>query len=155
MTAKTLLHNYPKGTFEPIIFEKKCVIGGLWPIRYQGDDPENHNDTSTTRKAGFISPQMRTNLSRFTVSFSDLSWESVIGDDVPMFPRASQVGEYLETYMQYYIPPEALKLGCKVVGTERRTVDGEGGCWRVEWEEGVEEQEADGEYVPVALFGFP
>ncbi|OXV12061.1 hypothetical protein Egran_00176, partial [Elaphomyces granulatus] len=143
VTAKTLLHNYPKGTFEPIIFEKKCVIGGLWPIR--GDDPENHNDTSTTRKAGFISPQMRTNLSRFTVSFSDLSWESVIGDDVPMFPRASQVGEYLETYMQYYIPPEVLKLGCKVVGTERRTVDGEGGRWRVEWEEGVEEQEAFGD----------
>jgi cation diffusion facilitator CzcD-associated flavoprotein CzcO len=138
VTAKTLVHNYPKGTFEPIIFEKRRVIGGLWPVRYRGDD---HDKPGVP---GFVSPQMRTNLSRFTVSFSDLSWESVLGDDVPMFPRASQVGKYLETYVQCYIPPEVLKLGCKVVSSERRGVDGEGGRWRVEWEEVLEGQEADG-----------
>lgn len=75
---------------------------------------------------------MRTNLSRFTVGFSDLAWESVLGDKevVPMFPRAWQVGLYLERYADRYVPSEVVRLGCEVL----RTVRGEGGWW-VEWRE--------------------
>ncbi|OJJ49799.1 hypothetical protein ASPZODRAFT_22518 [Penicilliopsis zonata CBS 506.65] len=64
---------------------------------------------------------MRTNLSRFTVAFSDLAWESVLGEDtlVPLFPRARQVGRYLETYAERYVPAESIRLGHRVVNTVR------------------------------------
>lgn len=72
---------------------------------------------------------MRTNLSRFTVAFSDFAWESVFGgNEIPMFPQAWQVGLYLEKYMQRYIPVEVIRLRCKVVATLR-----EGTRWRVNW----------------------
>lgn len=76
---------------------------------------------------------MRTNLSRYTVSFSDLSWESVFdgrSEDVPMFPRAWQVGMYLEQYAGRYIPPGVIRLGSQVVKTIRLE-DGKG--WTVFW----------------------
>ena len=55
---------------------------------------------------------MPTNLSRFTVSFSDLAWQSVNlardpdgaegsngnGGALPLYPKAWQVGRYLEEY---------------------------------------------------------
>jgi hypothetical protein len=85
---------------------------------------------------------MRSNQSRFTVAFSDLAWESVIGDDVPGFPLAWQVGKYLKAYADKYIPPELLNLGCTVVHTERKKLDGCEKVWTVEWveEEGDEEE---------------
>ena len=59
------------------------------------------------------SPDMRTNLSRFTVAFPDLPWQQVPlgGDDEyssvtspPMYPKAHQVGAYLEEYARRFIP---------------------------------------------------
>lgn len=68
---------------------------------------------------------MRTNLSRFTVSFSDLAWESVLGGtDVPMFPQAWQVGRYLETYTERYLSDQVVRLGCEVVHAVREVVGG-------------------------------
>jgi cation diffusion facilitator CzcD-associated flavoprotein CzcO len=74
---------------------------------------------------------MRTNLSRFTVAFSDLAWESVI-PDVPTFPQAAQVGEYLACYAERYIPDHVLRLGCRVVRTIRK-VEGGQPKWNVQW----------------------
>src|SRR5204862_7096867 len=100
--------------------------GGLWPV---------DNTEEFTR--GLVDPAMRTNLSRFTVCFSDLAWESVDlglgnGPDgrkhIPMFPTAVQVGRYLQTYARRYIPGEVIRWGCKVVQTAR-----ERGNWMVEW----------------------
>lgn len=72
---------------------------------------------------------MRTNLSRFTVAFSDLAWESVLaGNGVPMFPQAWQVGLYLEKYAERYIPAAMIRLRCEVVGTARA-----GTRWTVRW----------------------
>jgi cation diffusion facilitator CzcD-associated flavoprotein CzcO len=87
---------------------------------------------------------MRTNLSRFTVAFSDLDWESVIpGAEVPVFPHAEQVAAYLDSYAERYIPVEVLRLGCRVVETVRRV---EGGVkWGVRW---VRERER---YVDVTM----
>ena len=77
---------------------------------------------------------MRTNLSRFTVAFSDLAWESVIPDaDVPVFPQARQVGEYLAYYTERYIPTCVLRLGCRVVKTIRKVEDGGDPKWNVQW----------------------
>lgn len=79
---------------------------------------------------------MRTNLSRFTVAFSDLAWESVFEDtEVPMFPQAWQVGRYLEKYAERFLPDGVLRLGRRVVRTNRKVGDGEGRRWTVQWVE--------------------
>lgn len=77
---------------------------------------------------------MRTNLSRFSVAFSDLSWESVIPDaDIPIFPQARQVGEYLACYAERYVPAHVLRLGCRVIRTIRRVGGGGDPKWNVQW----------------------
>ncbi|KGO68263.1 FAD-dependent pyridine nucleotide-disulfide oxidoreductase [Penicillium italicum] len=94
VTAKTLIHNFPRGTFSPIIFDSQDKVGGLWSSHL--DSPNQANAPLVT-----LDPRMRTNLSRFTVAFSDLDWESVIPEaDVPIFPQARQVGEYLTCYAE-------------------------------------------------------
>ncbi|KAL5356853.1 hypothetical protein BJX96DRAFT_143496 [Aspergillus floccosus] len=132
VAAKTLLHNFPEGTFTPVVFEKQHHIGGLWPTE---DSASVGHGKNTPR--GLIYPQMRTNLSRFTVSFSDFAWESVIeGPDVPMFPRAWQVGSYLEKYKERYLSGLDLRLGQEVVRAVRQTGDdGSRVRWDVQWTE--------------------
>ncbi|OGM44335.1 putative dimethylaniline monooxygenase [Aspergillus bombycis] len=133
VAAKTTLHNYPKGTFSPTIFEKSHEIGGLWPI----DPHDTTNETTTPRRRprdGFVDPSMPTNQSRFTVTFSDLAWESVIdGPDIPMFPQAWQAGKYLQTYAERYIPKETLRLGHKVVRSTRETSGSSRPSWTIQW----------------------
>lgn len=80
---------------------------------------------------GRIDPGMRTNLSRFTVGFSDWAWESVL-EEVPVFPRAWQVGRYLGGYAERYVRGEVVRLGCRVVGTVRE-VDDDRARWIVQW----------------------
>jgi cation diffusion facilitator CzcD-associated flavoprotein CzcO len=81
VAAKTLLHDYPHGTFEITVFEQSERIGGLWPL--------------APVDAGMVNPKMRTNLSRHTVSFSDMAWP----ESSPTFPRAWQAGQYLKQYV--------------------------------------------------------
>jgi cation diffusion facilitator CzcD-associated flavoprotein CzcO len=126
--AKTLLHHYPPGQFAPVIFESRQTVGGLWAVT-----APNEKQTS------FIDAEMRTNLSRFTVCFSDFSWELNVGVDADdMFPRAVQVNEYLDKYAARYIPDSVLRLGCRVLNT-RRNSDG----WTVKWgnDKDVQEEE--------------
>lgn len=75
---------------------------------------------------------MRTNLSMFTVAFSDLSWESVMGNSgVPMFPQARQVGQYLSAYTKRYIPDDVLRLGHRVLKAERTAESAS--PWMIQW----------------------
>ncbi|KAJ5553335.1 FAD-dependent pyridine nucleotide-disulfide oxidoreductase [Penicillium frequentans] len=112
VTAKTLLHNFPHGTFSPVIFDTRHEVGGLW--------------------TGALNPSMRTNLSMFTVAFSDLSWESVMGSSgIPMFPQARQVGQYLAAYTKRYIPNDVLRLGHRVLKTERTAESAS--PWMIQW----------------------
>ncbi|KAJ6022588.1 hypothetical protein N7460_012983 [Penicillium canescens] len=128
VTAKTLLHNFPQGAFSPVIFDSRHEIGGLWPAGFPA------SDTKTDGTPGTLDPRMRTNLSRFTVAFSDLAWGSVFpGEDLPLFPRASQVGRYLASYAERYIPRDVLRLGHRVVRTERSVRDQKGLKWTVQW----------------------
>lgn len=121
VTAKTLLHDF--AGFCPVIFDSQHQIGGLWN---ESADPAHQPVT--------LDPRMSTNLSRFTVAFSDLDWQSV-GDDIPMFPQARQVGQYLAEYANRYIPDNVCRLGCKVVTTERKVYD-DGVKWKVQWLQG-------------------
>jgi len=101
------------------IFEASGRIGGMWRAQ-----PGEHGD-----KCG---PAMRTNLSRFTVAFSDLSWSSVElpspSAELPMFSRAWQVGRYLQTYARKYCLDACIKLNAPVCSVRRIE---NSGVWQV------------------------
>ncbi|KAL4742865.1 hypothetical protein BDV11DRAFT_202323 [Aspergillus similis] len=154
VTAKTLLQNFPPGTFSAAIFEEKPRIGGLWAVDYPSTHciswptphlPHDHFREQDRGRAT-VDPWMRTNLSRFSVAFSDLAWETALGDDVPVFPYAWEVRKYLEKYAQTYIPKECFNLGKRVLSVARRgcgikTEDRAG--WEVSW---VEDWYASGHF---------
>ena len=107
VAAKTLLRLYPN-TFQVTVFEKSDGIGGLWNVK-------NHPRDS------FLPPNMPTNLSRFTVGFSDLSWLSMRFNSKapPIFPKAWQVEEYLQEYARRYLPKDIIKLRSEVTSVEK------------------------------------
>ncbi|OJK00264.1 hypothetical protein ASPACDRAFT_42849 [Aspergillus aculeatus ATCC 16872] len=140
VTAKTLLHhNAPRGLFLPTIFEKSPRIGGLWAApATDGADTARDGGKTHRDKRGFVNPSMRTNLSRYTVAFSDLGWEEILpedggdGGEVPMFPQARQVRRYLEVYAERFLLREGVvRFGCEVTRVERGDAHGAG--WVVEW----------------------
>jgi cation diffusion facilitator CzcD-associated flavoprotein CzcO len=98
------------------VFEASHRIGGLWPVD-QVDD------------GGLVNPDMCVNQSRHTVSFSDLAWE----EEKASFPKAWEVGKYLERYVKTY--GVEVRLGSRVVGT-----DMEGERWKVKVREREEEE---------------
>src|SRR5947207_1321461 len=118
VAAKTLLHSHPPCTFDPVVFEQHKTVGGLWPQDKNAID-------------GLVNPEMSTNLSRYTVSFYDLAWESVdldkgicIKEEVdsthkPLFPKAWQVGRYLEAYKSKFLPETCIRTRTRVVKSER------------------------------------
>lgn len=129
VTAKTLLHNFPHGTFSPVIFDSRHEIGGLWSEPQPGNKRWGNGNAP-----GTLDPSMRTNLSRFTVAFSDLSWESVLASaNVPMFPQAREVCQYLKAYRKRYIPDDVMRLRCRVLTTVRRTLDKPKARWEISW----------------------
>lgn len=66
------------------VFEALDRIGGLWPV--------------SEKDNGIVNPEMCTNQSRHTVGFSGLAWP----ETTPSFPKAWQVGQYLERYIEKY-----------------------------------------------------
>ena len=68
---------------------------------------------------------MCTNQSRHTNSFSDLAWP----ETDPQFPKAWQVGEYLERYIKTY-PGYDMRTRCKVLKAEHAN-----GKWKVHIED--------------------
>lgn len=144
VAAKTLLHNSSNSNFSVTIFDAQPRIGGLWPLEKSDG-------------AGLLHPLMVANQSKHTIQFSDLAWEK----DAPQFPKAWQVGRYLQRYLRKYCSFEEdrfrLRLGWKVEkalpiggGNERK--------WRVtvKSEDGlVDENEYDYLLVSSGFFGKP
>ncbi|KAI1652606.1 hypothetical protein F4813DRAFT_304401 [Daldinia decipiens] len=135
VAAKTLLHDTPGCSFKVTIFEAQSRIGGLWPIRKDDD-------------GGLVHPLMVTNQSKHTVQFSDFAWQ----DSVPQFPRAWQVGQYLERYINEYSGAD-IRLGHKVVKVDLQ----DDGSWNVQTEssEGSETATFDYLLVTTGFFGKP
>lgn len=139
VAAKTLLQHAGGTKYKVTVFESAESVGGMW----RGLPGE---------KGDKCSPHMRTNLSRFTVSFPDLSWTSVDLSDPntglnhagppPMFPRAWEVGRYLETYAKRYIPAEVIKLNTRVT-TADLAVSGSNGPWNVTSVHAISRQESN------------
>ncbi|TGO63674.1 hypothetical protein BCON_0011g00130 [Botryotinia convoluta] len=92
VAAKTLLKSSSKDSiFKVTVFEQGTDVGGLWAVE------SNPN--------GIINPEMHTNLSQFTVCFSDLAWDSVeMQPPAHIYPKAWQVHRYLKEYAARYIP---------------------------------------------------
>lgn len=115
VAAKTLKER----GYHVTIFEAEDSIGGMWRAQ-----PGEYGDK--------CSPEMRINLSRYTVAFSDLSWSSVdlspSSPTTPMFPKAWQVGQYLQTYAQKFNLDACIKLNTPI--TKVRQVEGSG-AWGV------------------------
>ncbi|KAI1802423.1 hypothetical protein F4811DRAFT_554910 [Daldinia bambusicola] len=135
VAAKTLLHDTPENSFKVTIFEAQSRIGGLWPTRKDDAD-------------GLVHPLMVTNQSRHTVQFSDFSWK----DTVPQFPKAWQVGQYLEQYINEYSGAD-IRLGYEVVKTELQ----DDGSWKVKVESNGKSETATFDYLLVStgFFGKP
>lgn len=138
VAAKTLLRS-ARCKFEVAVFEKKPTVGGLWAVDGNDADPSQ-----------MLNANMATNASRFTVSFSDLTWSSIDikkprkNDEastsnsdytslVPMFPKAWQVQRYLEHYARKYIPNGVITLDTTVTRTERMRSQAGAVSWKVEW----------------------
>ncbi|KAI5859575.1 FAD/NAD(P)-binding domain-containing protein [Durotheca rogersii] len=135
VAAKTLLHDAPPGSFQVTVFEAQSRVGGLWPTRE--DDV-----------GGLVHPFMTTNQSKHSVQFSDLAWR----DPSLEFPKAWQVGQYLERYLGEYGGAD-VRLGHKVV---RADLQGDG-SWEVQVEStgGSETNLFDYLLVATGFFGRP
>ncbi|KAI9745739.1 MAG: hypothetical protein M1818_001275 [Claussenomyces sp. TS43310] len=118
VAAKTLLHDFPEGSFAVTVFEQSDRIGGLWPL--------SHDDS------GMVSSTMPTNISRHNVSFSDLSWP----ETSPSFPKAWQVGQYLKRYTETYSGLNIRTL-CRV---SKATRSQDGGSLTKRWKVEVQSQ---------------
>ncbi|KAI9647176.1 hypothetical protein NHQ30_003559 [Ciborinia camelliae] len=104
VAAKTLIHSCP-GSFNVKIFEQSAHVGGLWAVE--------------SNPRGMINHEMSTNLSQFTVCFSDLAWGSMKFQPPPnLYPKAWQVNRYLVEYANRYIPVDTMVLETKVVSVE-------------------------------------
>ncbi|KAL2262221.1 hypothetical protein VTK26DRAFT_2102 [Humicola hyalothermophila] len=116
VAAKTLLHDAPTGTFDVTLFDVNTRIGGLWPSQKEDD-------------GGLVHPDMVANQSKHTVQFSDLAWP----EDAPQFPRAWEVGRYLDRYLKAYCSGVKLRLGTRVEEVQPlgSSNDGSGSGWRV------------------------
>ncbi|KAL7628539.1 hypothetical protein AAE478_000054 [Parahypoxylon ruwenzoriense] len=135
VAAKTLLHDAPAGSFKVTIFEAQPRIGGLWPTRRDDND-------------GLLHPLMVANQSKHTVQFSDFAWR----DSDPEFPRAWQVGQYLERYLNKYGGSD-MRLGHKVVAA-----DLQGDCsWKVHVESSTGSETGVFDYllITTGFFGHP
>ncbi|OBT85057.1 hypothetical protein VE02_07150 [Pseudogymnoascus sp. 03VT05] len=110
VAAKTFLQS----GFKVTVYEKDDKVGGMWAFPKQSESD------------GYLSPQTPTNFSKFTVGFSDLSWQSLATGEshVPMFPVAAQVGQYLELYKDRYVPSSTFKFGHCVISADRVEQDG-------------------------------
>jgi cation diffusion facilitator CzcD-associated flavoprotein CzcO len=103
-----LTQDHPEDIFHVTVFEKGDRIGGLWPTLKKDD--------------GLVDPDMCTNQSMHTVSFSDHTWP----EGTRAFPKAWEVGGYLQQYIKAY-DGYRIRLGCKVVKANRRD-----GAWEVQ-----------------------
>lgn len=107
VAAKTLLHSYPLGKFQVSVFEQTNNVGGLWAVEANPDH-------------GLINPDMSTNLSQFTVCFSDQAWDTLELEPAPnAYPKAWQVNRYLECYAQKFLPDTIIHFRTKVKFAER------------------------------------
>ncbi|KAF2654451.1 hypothetical protein K491DRAFT_660219 [Lophiostoma macrostomum CBS 122681] len=124
-----------KSGFAVTIYEKGPRVGGLWD------------------RESLINPDMQANFSIFTVSFSDLAWESIEMGTPPAFPKAWMVEAYLNEYANRYIPDSCFQFNTKVVRAERvKPTLGQGKTWKLTTssKKHIEEHVSTFDYIVIA-----
>ncbi|CAE8603970.1 unnamed protein product [Polarella glacialis] len=105
----------------PSVFEQAAGVGGLW----RGDS------------FGKVWKSLRTNLSKFTCSFSDFPWP----EQAPDFPGSGEVQAYLEKYARQHDLLRYMRFQARVISVE--PVEGGAGGWNVTWQEGASETKTE------------
>lgn len=120
-------------------------MGGLWPVR-------------ANEVGGLVHPLMVANQSKHTVQFSDLAWD----DETLQFPRAWQVGRYLERYRDRYCQDAEIKLSSRVQSAEPVIATHDDGKTAMRWKlivksHGGQDETHEVDYLVVAtgFFGRP
>ena len=113
-------------SLSPRIFEKEESVGGLW-----------------APNSKLCRPSMRTNLSKYSCTFSDFPWPP----NTPMFPTVVQVGKYFSSYVQKFLKPGVLSLGCKVTDVERSDSNNK---WMITWSSGQDSEMAEFDHLIIA-----
>ncbi len=120
----------------PSIFEASKTLGGAWAT--------NH----TKMWNG-----LTTNLSKHTCRFSEWPWP----EDMPMYPSATDMGRYLDSYAQQFLDPTCFQYQCQVTNIEATSSNGSG--YRVDWTDlstSIQHsKEFEGVVVATGFFGKP
>ena len=104
VTAKSML----EAGLSPTVFDKNARIGGIW-------DPASGPCWDT----------LRTNLTKYTCSFSDKPWDPAL----PLYPTREHVYAYLTSYAEPFLADVDLQLQTEVTKVEQA----DRGKWRVMW----------------------
>lgn len=136
-TAKAL-KQYPN--LSATIFEAKSILGGLWAV--------SEDRTSDSKSTGAnCPPQLRTNLSQFKCSFSDLSWRTSTLSR-RLFPKSYEVQQYLQEYAS--LSKGIFRFNTKVARVEHKSRPDQS-LWKVSFlQDGGEETSEDFDFVIVA-----
>lgn len=134
LAAAKALKQYPN--LSATIFEAKSILGGLWAL--------SEDRTSDSKSMGAnCPPQLRTNLSRFTCSFSDLPWRTS-----RLFPKSYEVQQYLQHYAS--LSKDIFRFNTKVARVEHKSRPDQS-PWKVSFlQDGGEETSKDFDFVIVA-----
>ncbi|MCP3658858.1 MAG: NAD(P)-binding domain-containing protein [Bacteroidetes bacterium] len=92
VSAKSALRN----CLQPIIFEPNDYVGGVWSSKVWNN--------------------MRTNISKYTNSFSDFIWS----DESDIFPLASDANRYLNQYIEHFKLNKYIQYGSNVINIENK-----------------------------------
>ena len=112
---------------EPTVLEAAGDMSGLW-----------------RNSSGFVWPEMRTNVSKWTCSFSDFPW----AHDEDDFPQAKAVEAYLRAYAKKFAIDQRIRVDRRVSHVGRA-----GRSWRVQ--AGDEAHFFDGVVVASGIFSTP
>lgn len=97
---------------------------------------------------------MRTNLCKFTVAFSGLSWASInfpgSNKPAPLYPKAWQVNEYLQEYYRRYIPEGTFQFRTTVTRAELMPEEDRKKKWSIM----TESSEKDGQALATHIFDY-
>ena len=137
----------------PTLFDTALDVGGLWNSNKRHSSGNGKNSINNNGKTW---NSLRTNLSRYTCSFSDYPWslvpnkkgtsndkvnsvENEEGDALSFFfPTADQVHEYLQSYSNHYLKDHCIfHLGCEV-SKVTRAPDNQG--YVIEWRKPTNQQ---------------
>jgi len=120
LTAKECLAN----GLSPKIFEQASGIGGQW-------NPET----------GSMWPSMKTNLSRYTCTFSDFPWPEIPAE----FPSQREVFGYLNNYCDHFSLRDLIHLNTTVIKAKQLE-----NKWQVTYRENTEEKCEEFDFLVVA-----